>query len=105
LVFEEHGLRHTSIGYAVGYFAILGALAPAFRYLIGVVLYQTRESVLAAGLLHGSLNAAGAMTVMPNAWQHIPAVVILLAILAAARARHGLTLVGRSAAPLPTRTG
>lgn len=105
LVFEEHGLRHTSIGYAVGYFTILGALAPAFRYLIGMVLYQTRGSVLAAGLLHGSLNAAGAMAVVPNAWQHIPAVVILLTILAAARARHGLTLVGRSVAPLPSRSG
>lgn len=70
-----------------------------------MVLYQTRGSVQAAGLLHGSLNAAGAMAVVPNAWQHIPAVVILLTILAAARARHGLTLVGRSVAPLPSRTG
>lgn len=85
LVFQEHGLRHTSIGYALMYFAVLGLLAPVFRYLLGMILVDTKGSIVAVGLLHGSLNAAGAMPVVPHAWQHVPAVAILAVAVAAER--------------------
>jgi uncharacterized protein len=80
LVFQEHGLHHTSLVYAGEYFAALILLAPFFPYLIGLTFIDTGGSTLASGLMHGSLNAAGAMAVVPNAWQHIPAVVVLLAL-------------------------
>jgi hypothetical protein len=86
LVFQAHGLRHTSVGYALTYFAVLAALAPFFRCLLGMLLRDTGGSIVAVGLMHGSLNAAGAMPVLQGAWQHIPAVVLLTLGLCAARA-------------------
>jgi hypothetical protein len=41
--------------------AILLVSAPFFRYLIGTVLIDTSGSLLAAGLLHASFNASGAL--------------------------------------------
>jgi membrane protease YdiL (CAAX protease family) len=106
LVFQEHGLRHTTIRDAVLYFLVLGLLAPVFRYLIGMLLVDTNGSVLAAGLLHGSLNAAGAMSVVGHAWQHLPALVLLTILVMVVRARQGRSLVDGAAPalcpPMPT---
>jgi uncharacterized protein len=93
LVFQEHGLRHTTIRDAALYFLVLGLLAPVFRYLVGMILVDTNGSVLAVGLLHGSLNAAGAMSVVPHAWQQIPAILLLTIIVMAVRAHQGRSLV------------
>src|SRR4051794_6434298 len=89
LVFQEHGLRDTSIRYALMYFVVLGLLAPVFRYLLGMILVDTKGSIVAVGILHGSLNAAGAMPVVPHAWQHVPAVAVLALAVAVARRRRG----------------
>lgn len=86
LVFEEHGIRHTSWAYGLAYLGVLMLLAPFFRYLVGMIFTDTEGSTLAAGLVHGSLNAAGAMSVVPDAWQHVPAVVTLTLLLAGGRA-------------------
>ena len=66
LVFEEHGIRHTSWAYGLAYVGVLMLLAPFFRYLVGMIFTDTGGSTLAAGLVHGSLNAAGAMSVVPR---------------------------------------
>jgi membrane protease YdiL (CAAX protease family) len=86
LVFQEHGIRHTSARYALTYLATLLLLAPFFRYLVGMIFVDSGGSTLAAGLVHGSLNAAGAMAVVPDAWQHVPAVIALTLLLAVGRA-------------------
>jgi len=86
LVFEEHGIHHTSWAYVLAYLGVLILLAPFFRYLIGMIFTDTGGSTLSAGLVHGSLNAAGAMSVVPHAWQHVPAVVALTLLLAGSRA-------------------
>ena len=96
LVFEEHGIRHTSWAYGLAYFGVLMVLAPFFRYLVGMIFTDTGGSTLAAGLVHGSLNAAGAMSVVPNAWQHVPAVVALTLLLAGGRAIQRKRLLRRS---------
>jgi len=57
--------------------AILLVSAPFFRYLIGVVLIDTGGSLLAAGLLHASFNASGALPILSVGWQYIPAVIVL----------------------------
>jgi hypothetical protein len=47
---------------------------------------------LAAGLLHASFNAAGAMVVIPGGWQNIPALIVLTLLVTAWRARRGLSI-------------
>ena len=51
-----------------------------------MIFTDSGGSTLAAGLVHGSLNAAGTMIVVPDAWQHVPAVVALTLLLAGSRA-------------------
>ena len=65
--------------------------APFLRYLIGTLLIDTGGSTLAAGLMHASFNAAGAMVVITGGWQHIPALIILTLAVAAYRTRRGLS--------------
>ena len=107
LVFEEHGIHHTSWAYVLAYLGVLILLAPFFRYLIGMIFTDTGGSTLSAGLVHGSLNAAGAMSVVPHAWQHVPAVVALTLLLAGSRAvaRRGRRLRALPARPLETPSG
>ncbi len=54
------------------------------------------------------LNAAGAMSVVPHAWQHIPALLLLTIIVMTVRAHQGRSLVDGAAAglhpPAPTAT-
>ena len=51
--------------------------APFQRYLIGTLLVDTGGSTLAAGLMHASINAAGAMVIVPGGWQMVPALILL----------------------------
>jgi len=58
---------------------VLLVAAPFQRYLIGTLLIDTGGSTLAAGLIHASINAAGAMVVVPGGWQLVPALILLTA--------------------------
>jgi membrane protease YdiL (CAAX protease family) len=91
LAFEANGWKGTSWGDAAVDWALILLAAPFQRYLIGTLLIDTEGSTLAAGTMHASINAAGAMAVIPGGWQHIPALVVLTLAVAAHRARRGLS--------------
>jgi membrane protease YdiL (CAAX protease family) len=54
-------LRQSSWSAAAITCAVLFALAPFFRYLIGMVFIDTGGSLLLVGLLHASFNSSGAL--------------------------------------------
>ncbi|GAA3628605.1 lysostaphin resistance A-like protein [Microlunatus ginsengisoli] len=82
LAFEANGWDGTSPRDALITWAALLIAAPFQRYLIGTLLIDTRGSTLAAGLMHASINAAGAMIIVPGGWQVVPALILLtLAVL------------------------
>ena len=64
---------------------ILFAMAPVYRYLLGMQLLDTGGSVLAIGVLHASWNAAGKLGAVEGTWQVIAAVILLTALVALAR--------------------
>jgi uncharacterized protein len=66
--------------------AILFALAPVYRYLLGMHLLATGGSVLAVGIQHAAWNASGKLEAVEGDWQVIIAVIVLTAFLALARA-------------------
>jgi membrane protease YdiL (CAAX protease family) len=86
LAFESEGWAATTWHDAFVTWAWLLAALPFFRYLAGTLLADTKGSVLAVGILHGSFNAAGAMAVAAGGWQYVPAVIILALLVAAIRA-------------------
>jgi len=88
LAFENHGLRGTRLTDAVVDWVAIAALAPCLRYLVGV-LTTTTGSTLAAALLHASFNASGALPVIPQGWQMIPALALLALAVAVSRRRAG----------------
>jgi membrane protease YdiL (CAAX protease family) len=91
LAFEADGLKGTSWGDAGIDWALILLGAPFQRYLIGTLLIDTTGSTLAAGIMHASINAAGAMAVVPGGWQSIPALVVLTVAVAVYRTRRGLS--------------
>lgn len=102
LAFEAKGWEGTSWNDAFTTWALLLVSAPFFRYLIGTVLIDTGGSVLAAGLLHASFNAAGALSVTRGGWQYIPAMITLTVLVAGYRSLRGLSAVQGYAPDLPT---
>jgi membrane protease YdiL (CAAX protease family) len=76
------------------------ALAPFLRYLIGTLLVDTGGSTLAAGLLHASMNAAMAMSVLGGGWQALVALIVVTLVVAAHRFRTGRSAVQGFAATL-----
>jgi uncharacterized protein len=92
LAFEVDGWAGTTWHDALLDWVLIGLAVPFQRYLIGSLFVDTRGSTLAAGLMHASINAAGAMAVIPGGWQHIPALVILTLAVTAYRARRGRSL-------------
>jgi uncharacterized protein len=76
------------------------ALAPFLRYLIGMLLVDTGGSTLAAGLMHASMNAAVAMSVLGGGWQALVALVVVTLAVAAHRYRNGRSAVHGFAATL-----
>ena len=94
LAFEADGWTGTTWPEAfINWAFLLGAL-PFLRYVIGVLLVDTRGSVLAAALLHASFNASGALSVVPDGWQYVPALVILSVLVTVHRRLSGRSLVG-----------
>jgi uncharacterized protein len=92
LAFEVNGWKGTTWHDAFVDWGLILLAAPFLRYLIGTLLIDTGGSTLAAGLMHASFNAAGAMVVIPGGWQQIPALIILTLAVAAYRARRGLSM-------------
>ena len=87
LAFEADGWAGTTWRDAAIDWALILLAAPFLRYLIGTLLIDTGGSTLAAGLVHASFNAAGAMAVLAVGWQQIPALIVLTVAVALYRAR------------------
>ena len=99
LAFEANGWAGTTWSEAfVNWAFLLGAL-PFLRYIIGVLLVDTKGSVLAAALLHASFNASGALSVVPAGWQSVPALIILTLLVTVHRRLRGRSLVDASIDP------
>jgi membrane protease YdiL (CAAX protease family) len=95
----QNGLGATSAKDAVLTWALMIVMAPFLRYLIGMLLMDTGGSTLAAGVLHASMNASMALTVLAGGWQPLPALAALTLALAAGRARCGRPATVRRRAP------
>jgi membrane protease YdiL (CAAX protease family) len=91
LAFETDGWPGTSWHDAFVDWGLILLAAPFQRYLIGMLLVDTGGSTLGAGLLHASVNAAGAMALVPGGWQFVPALVVVTLVVAAVRVRRGLS--------------
>jgi membrane protease YdiL (CAAX protease family) len=68
--------------------AVLFAVAPVYRYLVGMMLLDTGGSILAVGVLHASWNAAPKLDAVdggPWDWQVLVAVTLLTVLIAAGR--------------------
>ncbi len=89
LAFEANGWSGTTWQNALVTWGVLLVAAPFQRYLIGTLLIDTGGSTLAAGLIHASINAAGAMVVIPGGWQMVPALILLTLGVVAVRRWRG----------------
>jgi membrane protease YdiL (CAAX protease family) len=65
--------------------AILFALAPVYRYLLGMHLLDTHGSLLAVGIQHAAWNASINLESVDGDWQAITAVVLLTLLVAVGR--------------------
>jgi membrane protease YdiL (CAAX protease family) len=102
LAFEADGWTGTTWQEALVNTAWLLLALPFFRYLAGVLLTETKGSVLAVGVLHGSFNAAGAMAVSAAGVEYVLAVIVLALLVAGVRALHE-RVGGRSGPASPDR--
>lgn len=91
LAFENNGWSGTGWRDALITWAVLLVAAPFQRYLIGTLLVDTGGSTLAAGLMHASINAAGAMVIVQGGWQMVPALILLTFGVVGYRSRRGLS--------------
>jgi membrane protease YdiL (CAAX protease family) len=89
LAFETDGWAGTTWHEALVNTAWLLLALPFFRYLAGVLLAETKGSVLAVGVLHGSFNAAGAMVVLAAGVEYVLAAIVLALLVAGVRALRG----------------
>jgi membrane protease YdiL (CAAX protease family) len=106
LAFADKGLAGTPLREALFIWLLQALTAPFLRYLIGTVLVDTGGSTLAAGVLHGAFNAAGAMAVLQVGWQYVPALVLLTLLVTGYRTWRGRSAVDGDAdvllAPAPS---
>lgn len=100
LAFESKGWAGTTSADALLTWGVLLVAAPFQRYLIGALLIDTGGSTLAAGLLHASINAAGAMVIAPGGWQLVPALILLTFGVVVYRSVRGRSAVGGHAPAL-----
>jgi len=99
LAFEADGWTGTTWTEAfINWAFLLGAL-PFLRYVIGVLLVDTHGSVLATAMLHASFNASGAMSVVPDGWQYVPALMVLTVLVTVRGRLSGRRLVNAHADP------
>ena len=84
---------------------LLFAIAPVYRYLIGMHMLDARGSVLAAGVQHAAWNASGNLSAVDGEWQVVTAVILLTAIMAAERPlSRSMRITGRDAEREAART-
>ena len=103
LAFETNGWHGTTWRDAFITWGVLLLAAPFQRYLIGTLLVDTRGSTLAAGLMHASINAAGAMAIIPGGWQIVPALILLTLAVVGFRSWRGLSPPTGTRRPSPRR--
>jgi hypothetical protein len=99
LIHVPVAFANNDVATAVVNLVALTLLAPFLRYLIGVVLIDGPGSILAAGLLHASMNASGRLSAAEGGWQVIPAAALLALLVAVSRRALG------GAAPAPDGFG
>jgi CAAX protease family protein len=85
LAWEEHGLHSTTLRDVAITWTVLIVGAPFLRYLFGMTLVGTGGSVLAVAILHASFNASGALSAVHGWWPSYIAMLVLVAVMAAAR--------------------
>lgn len=93
LAFEGDGWAGTTWTQAFVNWAFLLGAVPFLRYLAGILLVDTRGSVLAVAVLHASFNASGALSVTPDGWQYVPALIVLTALVVVHRHLRGDSLI------------
>jgi membrane protease YdiL (CAAX protease family) len=103
LAYENNGWKGTTWADAALTWTVLLVAAPILRYLIGTLLIDTGGSTLAAGLLHASFNAAGAMAVLDLGWQNVPALALLTLAVVVYRSRRGRSALDPSPAEPASR--
>ena len=91
LAFETNGWQGTSWRDAFLTWGVLLVAAPFQRYLIGTLLVDTGGSTLDAGLMHASINFAGAMVIVPAGWQMVPALILFTLAVVGYRSWRGLS--------------
>ena len=89
--------QNTPAAVAVFQVGALAVLAPFLRYLLGAVFLDTGGSILAVGVLHASFNATGTLAAAAGGWQFVPALLVLVGVVALHR-----RLRRRSRASRPT---
>lgn len=89
LAFEADGLRGTSAGDLALTWSLLLVVAPFLRYLIGLVHQRTGRSLVAVAVLHGSFNAAGAMTLATGGWEYLAGTVLVTPVVTWVATRSG----------------
>ena len=102
LAFEAEGLAGTTARDVLITWTYLIVLAPFMRYLIGTVLIDTNGSVLAAALLHASMNASGALAAVNGIWQYPAALIVLTLLVTGYRTLRGRSAVQGFSAALAT---
>jgi membrane protease YdiL (CAAX protease family) len=88
LAFESGGLTGTALDEVLITWILLLVIAPFFRYLVGMVYLRTGRSVLAVAILHGSFNAAGAVSMATGGWEYIVGLVAVTPLVALVAARR-----------------
>lgn len=88
LAFEAGGLTGTAVDDLLINWGLLFVIAPFFRYLVGMVYLRTGRSVLAVAILHGSFNAAGAISMATGGLEFIVALVVVVPLVALVLARR-----------------
>jgi membrane protease YdiL (CAAX protease family) len=101
LAYENEGWAGTTWQEALVTWGFLVVALPFFRYLAGMLLVDTKGSILAVGILHGSFNAAGSMGVLVGGWEQLPALVVLTLLVAGVRAVRARRAAGEAAGTEP----
>ena len=83
LAFEGDGWAGTTWNEALVNWAFVLGAVPFLRYVAGVLL----------AFLHASFNASGAMSVAPDGWQYVPALIVLTAVVVVHRRLRGASLL------------
>ncbi|MCW2811514.1 MAG: Abortive infection protein [Friedmanniella sp.] len=100
LAFDERGLHGTPWTDVALTWAVLVAVAPALRLLVGFLLVDTRGSLLAVGFLHAAFNASGRLSVVGGGWwQNVVALIVLTLLVAGWRRGQAVAWAAHRSGP------